>query len=385
MNNMKFIKPAVWLILGLCSMGAANAQGTNSRLGGNDEGVTSLSERLLKVEKKSDAFNVFLNMHTSYQEQLNGDDRGGSFKGRQLRLEIKGNLDDHWSYRLRYRLNRPGDAQDDNYSNNIDFMQVNYRLNERWRFTGGKKELSLGGFEFDHNPIQIINYSDYVDGLAEFHVSAQAAYTVAKGHELQAEVFNVNNNSIGRTYPGAGLQRSHHPLGTTLNWTGSMFNDHLQALWAYSYMHEAHHTDTHLLMLGTKLNLRRWQCFVDYYGAWEDIDRHGIVTAETGTWAAKTRYNSVVGQVQYQPAPHWNCFVKGMVEKASVGDMPAFHHYRTSYGYQAAVQWIPDLSQDARLSLAYVGKKVDYKQACGLEDYHSDRIELSFIYRIKAY
>lgn len=63
---MKFIKPAVWLILGLCSMGAANAQGTNSRLGGNDEGVTSLSERLLKVEKKSDAFNVFLNMHTSY-------------------------------------------------------------------------------------------------------------------------------------------------------------------------------------------------------------------------------------------------------------------------------------------------------------------------------
>ena len=87
-----------------------------------------MSERLLKVEKHSDAFNVFLNMHASYQERFNGDEEGGSFKGRQLRLEMKGTFDDHWSYRLRYRLNRPGEQQDDNFSNNIDFMQVNYKV-----------------------------------------------------------------------------------------------------------------------------------------------------------------------------------------------------------------------------------------------------------------
>ncbi len=133
----------------LYGTGTVCAQGNNSRLGGDDSGVTSLSERLLKVEKHSDAFNVFLNMHASYQERFNGDEEGGSFKGRQLRLEMKGTFDDHWSYRLRYRLNRPGEQQDDNFSNNIDFMQVNYKVNDHWRLTAGKKELSLGGFESD--------------------------------------------------------------------------------------------------------------------------------------------------------------------------------------------------------------------------------------------
>ena len=54
-------------------------------------------------------------------------------------------------------------------------------------------------------------------------------------------------------------------------------------------------------------------------------------------------------------------------------------------GYQAALQWIPDLSQDARLSLAYVGKTTHYNDAIGLPDYHSNRVELSLIYRIKIF
>ena len=41
-------------------------------------------------------------------------------------------------------------------------MQVNYRINDRWRLTAGKKELSLGGYEFDYNPIQVIEYSDFI-------------------------------------------------------------------------------------------------------------------------------------------------------------------------------------------------------------------------------
>ena len=75
----------------------------------------------------------------------------------------------------------------------------------------------------------------------------------------------------------------------------------------------------------------------------------------------------------------------GGIESASANNVSDFHNYRKSYCYQAAVQWIPDLTQNARLSLAYIGKKVDYTSRCGLEDYNRDRIELSLIYRIKAY
>lgn len=51
----------------------------------------------------------------------------------------------------------------------------------------------------------------------------------------------------------------------------------------------------------------------------------------------------------------------------------------------AAAHWYPDLSQEAKLSLAYVGKSVKYKDGCGLEDFNSNRIELSLIYRIKIF
>lgn len=361
------------------------AQGNNSGQGGDDKSIQSLASRLLHLENQSEAFNLFLNLHTSYQERFDGDNAGGSLKGRQLRLEMKGNLDDHWSYRLRYRLNRPGEQQDDNFSNNIDFMQVNYRINDRWRLTFGKKELNLGGYEFDYNPIQVLEYSEFMDALAEFHLSAQVAYTIAKGHDLQLEVFNSNNNSVENVYKNAGLERSRHPLGVNLNWTGNMFDGKLQTLWACNYMREAQGASTKMVMLGQQLNMPKWHVFVDYYGAWEGADRHGIVSADMGGLARDVVYNSVIGEVHYQPTPHWNLFVKGAVEKASARKTEAFRNYRTSYTYQTAVQYFPDLTQDARLSLAYIGRSVKYNDDCGLDNFNTNRIELSLIYRIKIF
>ncbi len=53
--------------------------------------------------------------------------------------------------------------------------------------------------------------------------------------------------------------------------------------------------------------------------------------------------------------------------------------------YQAALQWIPDLTQDARLSLAYVGKTTTYNDAIELPNISTNRVELSLIYRIKIF
>lgn len=64
--------------------------------------------------------------------------------------------------------------------------------------------------------------------------------------------------------------------------------------------------NTKMVMLGQKLNLDKWQLFVDYYGAWEDLDRHGIVSADVGGVARKVAYNSVIGELHFQPGAHWN-------------------------------------------------------------------------------
>ena len=49
------------------------------------------------------------------------------------------------------------------------------------------------------------------------------------------------------------------------------------------------------------------------------------------------------------------------------------------------MEYYPVKSQDFRVFLAYVGRKVTYKDGVGLDKYNTNRIELGFKYRIKAY
>ncbi len=50
------------------SLGAA-AQGNNTLMGGNDNGVQSIAERITKLEKKHDAFNVYVNFAGSVRAE----------------------------------------------------------------------------------------------------------------------------------------------------------------------------------------------------------------------------------------------------------------------------------------------------------------------------
>ena len=50
------------------SLGAA-AQGNNTLMGGNDSGVQSIAERITKLEKKHDAFNVYVNFAGSVRAE----------------------------------------------------------------------------------------------------------------------------------------------------------------------------------------------------------------------------------------------------------------------------------------------------------------------------
>ena len=50
-----------------------------------------------------------------------------------------------------------------------------------------------------------------------------------------------------------------------------------------------------------------------------------------------------------------------------------------------SVEYYPMKDQDFRVFLAYTGRRFDYSDKCGLKDYNTNRIELGFMYRIKAY
>ena len=405
------MKKFIMMFAALAMTMGANAQGNNIGMGGGDGDIQSIHERITKLEKKNDMFNLYFNYAASFQAEHNSlsDEWGTKFANKQLRLEIKGNLTDKLYYRLRHRLNKATDAKgEDNFAKATDIMMVGYNFNDKLSISGGKMCQIWGGFEFDENPMYIYQYSDMVDNMDNFMAGVTLSYKPIPTQEIAVEISNAYNGKFADEYgdeavvvnkdEAKALQKSKNPLTYIINWNGSFFDGKLNTRWAWGLQTQAKGKYSRMLTLGQQLNLPKFQWYFDYMGAFDDLDRLRIATNELGgalvdadghgidnAYLGKVHYNSFITKANWQFAPSWNLMLKGMYETASVTKMEQFKNYRKSFGYMGSIEYYPAKQQDFRLFLAYVGRKFDYSTKCGLKDYNTDRIELGFMYRIKAY
>ena len=403
------MKKIIMMFAALAMTMGANAQGNNIGMGGGDGDIQSIHERITKLEKKNDMFNLYFNYSASFQAEHNSlsDEWGTKFANKQLRLEIKGNLTDKLYYRLRHRLNKATDAKgEDNFAKATDIMMVGYNFNDKLSISGGKMCQIWGGFEFDENPMYIYQYSDMVDYMDNFMAGVTVSYKPIPTQEIAVEISNSYNGKFADEYgdeavvvnndEAHALQKSKNPLTYIINWNGSFFDGKLNTRWAWGLQTQAKGKYSRMLTLGQQLNLPKFQWYFDYMGAFDDLDRLKIATNEIvgaygdelhlgNAYFGKVHYNSFITKANWQFAPSWNLMLKGMYETASVTKMEAFKNYRKSFGYMGSIEYYPAKQQDFRLFLAYVGRKYDYSTKCGLKDYNTDRIELGFMYRIKAY
>ena len=403
------MKKIIMMFAALAMTMGANAQGNNIGMGGGDGDIQSIHERITKLEKKNDMFNLYFNYAASFQAEHNSlsDEWGTKFANKQLRIEIKGNLTDKLYYRLRHRLNKATDAKgEDNFAKATDIMMVGYNFNDKLSISGGKMCQIWGGFEFDENPMYIYQYSDMVDYMDNFMAGVTVSYKPIPTQEIAVEISNAYNGKFADEYgdeavvvnndEAHALQKSKNPLTYIINWNGSFFDGKLNTRWAWGLQTQAKGKYSRMLTLGQQLNLPKFQWYFDYMGAFDDLDRLKIATNELrdafvggdapgNVYLGKVHYNSFITKANWQFAPSWNLMLKGMYETASVTKMEQFKNYRKSFGYMGSIEYYPAKQQDFRLFLAYVGRKYDYSTKCGLKDYNTDRIELGFMYRIKAY
>lgn len=387
------------------SLTAGAQNGANIGMGGSEGNYASLAEKVAKIEKKNDAFNVYFNYAASFQAERNSlvDEWHTGFANKQLRLEIKGNIGNHLFYRLRHRLNKTNEARtQDNFSKATDIMMAGWKFNDKWSVQAGKMCQIWGGFEFDENPMYIYQYSDMVDNMDNFMAGVVVSYKPIPTQEFAVEVSDANNDSFSKVY-GAGaasqeensvrpLTSSRNPLTYIANWNGSFADGMINTRWSWGIQTQARHKYSRMLILGQQLNLDKFQWYVDYMGAWDALDRLGIATSDLGLnggghnlYASDVHYNSFITKVNWQFAPHWNLMLKGMYETASVSKLERGKNYRKSFGYMSSVEYYPLKDQDFRVFLAYVGRKYDFSEKSGLKDYNTNRIELGFMYRIKAF
>lgn len=384
-----------------------NAQ-DNHGYGGDDGHFKSLAEEVTKLKKSSDMFNVYLNTAASAQVETDNEHEWSTgFKNKHLRLEIKGNLTDKLYYRFCYRMTNSNVARsEDNFARSTDVVMIGYRFSDKLSVEAGKIFQPFGGYEVDENPIYIYEYSDLTGGLECYLGGVVVNYKPVPTQEIVVGVTNAHNDKFADVYgdnslaiEGDGtqnriLEKTRIPLGYSLGWNGSFLNNRLLTRWSWGIEGEARHKYSRMLILGQKLNLDRLQWYFDYMYQNDGLDRFGLASREVRdffpavggeVWMSDVHYTSFITKLNWQFAPQWNLMLKGMYETASVTKVDRFKDFRKSYGYVGSVEYYPVKSQDFRVFLAYVGRKVTYKDGVGLDKYNTNRIELGFKYRIKAY
>ena len=356
--------------------------------------------KISSLERHNDQLNIFFHIQSSFDVITKDDGKADmAFKARQFRLEIKGNLTDKIFYRFRQRLNRSTNPQSlDNIGKATDYMYVGYKFNDKISIITGKQRQAWGGFEFDQNAINVHEYADFINAMDNSMMGGAIIYTPIKNHEFQFQITNSRNSYLEDIYgdlSAQGIEQSHNPLAYIVNWNGSFLDKRFQTRWAYGIQTEAEDNYSSMITMGTKYNLKQFQLTLDYMNADEKIDRLGIATKDGAEWLKlndqkvfrDVTYNSVILKAEFQPKPEWNIFAKGMYETTSVKNVENYDDdFRKAYGYMGGVEYLPFKDQDLRLFLAYIGRKYVYTEAISsLHDYHTDRVSLGVMYRIKAY
>ena len=327
--------------------------------------VTS-PEGINPIDKR---FNMYFNFQSSLDaEKAEGADMTAKFKARQLRLEVRGNI--------------TAAVKLDNLATATDMLYAGFHIDDKWALTVGKMCQAWGGYEFDLNPMNIYEYSDFIDNMDNFMLGGMITYAPNTNHEFNLQVTDVRNDSFENIYANStGLKQSNVPLTYILNWNGSLFDGVLQTRWGVGLQSEADGYNNTMVMLGTRVALPKFQAFLDYMRADEQLDRLNYTPLSNngkGQPLKDTKYNTFVLKGEYQPIPSLNLFAQGIYETAE-SDLAG--NKMTGLGYYGGVEYLPFPSQDLRFFLAYVGRSRDKNSMTE----NTNRVSLGMMYRIKAF
>lgn len=368
-----------------------------------------LIEEIFKIEKKTDKFNLFLNMHGDFDANWRGSHfDNGKFRFQQLRIEAKGQINDWLSYRYRQRLNK-GDTPSGYYDNvlgSIDIAGIGLTF-DKWQLFLGKQCASYGGIEFDLNPIEIYQYSDMVDYMSNFMTGVNVAYNVTPNQQFQFQILDAYTTSSKDMY--GDYTKAKLPLVYTLNWNGN-FGNVYKTRWSASFMNETKNQHMWYFAVGNDFNINdKVGIYFDWMYSREGVDRKGIITdivAPNG-WtkkAMKTDIMSFILHANWRFHPAWNLFGKFMYENEGVyktntldvlnaegAETPVelrSGKYRTALGYIGGVEYYPFKDRNLHFFAAYVGRDYLYTgkaKAFGAENYTTNQLQVGFIWQMPVF
>lgn len=362
-----------------------------------DQMMTDSIKSIIPIAKQSLLKNVdvIFNSRFAYDSKyIDGDHDYSSFNINQLRFEMKGKIHEKVYFRFRNRYTKevePGTI--DHMTKSADLAFVRFDLSPRTNFSFGKLCADWGGFEFDFNPIDILEYNDIIENADNFLVGAGVSHTAKGGnHSFSFQILNSRTNTFEDQYGAQAppeLNASRYPLATVANWRGSFFKGHFQTTYSYSFFNEAEGAYMKYTVLGNKLNLgNNFQIYYDFQYSEEGLDRTGIITriVDTGVAVRDTRYIENWIRAEWLVAPQVNLLMTVMNSNHywdGNPDASVDHKLSTSYGLIPTIQYMPYKDLNLKFYLGYVYRKYDFtdyaKTAYGVSDYFTNRFSFGII------
>ncbi len=318
-----------------------------------------------------------------------------AFSNNQMRLEIKGQIHDKVYFRFRDRYTKttnPGSR--DNLSRSTDMAYIGVTLSPKTRLNLGKMSADWGGYEFDLNPIDILEYNDILEYADNFLTGAGITYQAFQNHSFGLQVLNSRVSDFEDVYQDrvpVNLEKAKVPMAYITNWRGRFFGGKFETIYSYSFFKETTKKGMNFYSLGHKYQDKKLTLMYDFKYSNEGIDRKGIITnmipGEEVNIQQNVSYLENWLRAEYLIAPkvnlsltlmHSNAYAKNMVVADS-----GYNHIRASYGFIPSVQYLPFKDLNLRFFVSYVGRYYNYstyaQEQLGQANYNTGRFSVGFI------
>lgn len=367
----------------------------------------SISKPVISFNKQKllNDVDVIFNTRFGFDNHFSdGTFTNSEFNNNQFRLEIKGKIHDRVYFRFRDRYTQQSEiGSRDHITRGTDMAFIGVYVTPNTRVDIGKMSADWGGYEFDMNPIDILEYNDILNNADNFLTGVGVTHKLKNGHSFGLQVLNSRTKSFEEQYVGydiSELEKAKAPFAFVGNWRGTFFDGKFETNYSYSYFQEAKDNAMNYVSLGNKYQDSKLTLMYDFQYSHENIDRKGITSRiinakadrdvldyKGDVLAKDVSYMDNWLRADYLVTPKVNLSLTLMTSNAYgkdiAGEGSGTDRLSTSYGFIPAVQYLPFKDMNIRFYVSYVGRYYNYsslaKDKFGLENYNTGRLTIGFI------
>jgi hypothetical protein len=357
--------------------------------------------KIIPLPKTGVLKNIYLisNMRFAFENNFeNGDYTGSRFRMQEWRPEILGEVFPGVSFRVRLSLfpNAPTSSTD-NLKRDVDLLFVSLKLSPKMSLTLGKMAAEWGGYEFDHNPINLFLFNDIINFSDPFLAGVKLDYKATGNHAFSVQFVNSNTRSFSEKYGYIpGVSASKFPMAFAAKWRGTFAGGKFQTLYSYNLYTQAEGKHVNMFTLGNQVKLSKWKIQYDFKYSNEELDRTSVVSSiifsANHYSAIDARYIEHWMFLERTISPRLKINAALMLSDAYWYGNPDPHsdaHLRSAWGIVPSIEFNPFTDLNMRFFCSYVGRFFRYseysKTAFNSKDGSTARIQVGFISPLRVF